>query len=109
MTTYQSETPSSSPEALAALGEYLELALSKGVSFIVVRRGSDSSALYIGDASAPADEWTRSGSISNAVVSSILEATQSGRNDLLIGGQPYRFLRTFTQVENDGAIVFTPV
>jgi hypothetical protein len=46
--------------------------------------------------------------IRNAVVHAILDATQSGLNELVIDGQTYRFVRTFAQVAEHGAIVFTP-
>jgi hypothetical protein len=42
------------------------------------------------------------------VVRAILEATRSGLNELVIQGQTYRFARTFTQVAEHGAVVFTP-
>jgi hypothetical protein len=109
MTTTFRDTPSSSPETLATLAEYLELSLDKGCSFLVVRSRAESSALYVGDAGAPREEWTSCGTIGTGSVNAMLEATQSGRNDLVIGVQTYRFMRTFTQVGDHGAVVFTPV
>lgn len=94
-------------EALSTLSEYLERSLDKGVSVILVRSQTDRSDVWLGDAAETQAEWTRCGFVRNALVADILEATQPGLNSLSIDGQTYRFVRTFTQVGEHGAIVFT--
>lgn len=94
-------------EALSTLAEYLERSLDSGKSLILVRSQSDKSEVYLGDAGESQADWQRCGVVRNAVVSAILEATRSGHNELDIGGQTYRFVRTFTQVENHGAVVIS--
>lgn len=99
----------SDTEALATLSEYLELALDKAGTLIMVRGQTKKSDLYVGDASAPCEEWTGCGAIRHELANAILEATRSGFNQLDINGQTYRFLRTFTQAGNHGAVIFTAV
>ncbi|WP_322041936.1 hypothetical protein [Paraburkholderia sp. J67] len=94
-------------EALATLSEYLERSLDKGASLILVRSQADRSDIFLGDAAEAQADWTRCGFIRNALVAEILEATQPGLNSLSIDGQTYRFVRTFTQVAEHGAIVFS--
>lgn len=94
-------------EALATLSEYLERSLDKGASLILVRAHADRSDIYLGEAGEAQEEWARCGFIRNALVAEILEATRAGLNSLSIDGQTYRFVRTFTQVAQHGAIVFS--
>ncbi|MBN3763414.1 hypothetical protein [Burkholderia sp. Ac-20365] len=107
MTTNSARLPPD-VEALSTLSEYLERALDKALSLIMLRTGADDVRLYIGDVSAPRDEWANCGTIQRELSDTILEATQSGLNRLIIDGQAYRFTRVFAQAENLGAIVFTP-
>lgn len=93
-------------EALATLSEYLELSLDKGKNLILVRGQSGKSDVYLGEPDDPQLEWVRCGSIQNTVASAILEATRSGLNELSIQGQTYRFVRMFTQVLDQGGVVF---
>lgn len=93
-------------EALATLSEYLELSLDKGKNLILVRGQSGKSDVYLGEPDDPQLEWVRCGSIQNTVASAILEATRSGLNELAIQGQTYRFVRMFTQVLDQGGVVF---
>ncbi len=95
-------------EALATLSEYLERSLDAGASLILVRSRSEKSDVYLGDASEAQTDWRRCGVIQNAMVGKILEATNSGFNELTIGNQTYRFNRSFTQVADHGAVVFSP-
>jgi hypothetical protein len=94
-------------EALVTLAEYLELSLDEGKSLILVRSRAESSDVYVGDAGELEEAWARRGAIRNALASAVLGVTRSGFNELTIGGQTYRFVRTFTQVANYGAVVFT--
>jgi hypothetical protein len=94
-------------EALSTLAEYLERSLDSGKSLILVRSQREKSEVYLGDAGEPQEDWVRCGLVRNSVVSAILEATQSGPNELAIAGQTYRFVRTFTQVDNHGAVVIS--
>ncbi|HKT95311.1 MAG TPA: hypothetical protein VJS30_02095 [Paraburkholderia sp.] len=107
MTSISREPHNADAEALATLAEYLELLLDKGQSLILVRSHAESSDIFLGDASEPEEGWTRHGAIRNAMASAVLGVTQSGFNELTIGGQTYRFVRAFTQVANQGAVVFS--
>jgi hypothetical protein len=95
-------------EAASTLSEYLELSLDKGKSLILVRSQGENSDVYLGEPGEPDADLTSYAPIRNAVVHAILDATQSGLNELVIDGQTYRFVRTFAQVAEHGAIVFTP-
>jgi hypothetical protein len=95
-------------EAASILSEYLELSLDKGMSLIVVRSQGEESDVYLGEPGEPDAEWTSCRAVQNSVVRAILESTRSGLNELVIQGQTYRFARTFAQVAEHGAVVFTP-
>lgn len=95
-------------EAVSTLSEYLELSLDKGASLILIRSQSEKSDVYFGEPGDPDADWKGCASIQNTVVRAILEATRSGLNELVIEGQTYRFVRTFAQVAEHGAVVFTP-
>ena len=107
MTTNSARLPPD-VEALSTLSEYLERALDKALSLIMLRTGVEDARLYLGDVSAPKEEWASCGTIHRELSDAILVATQSGLNHLSIDGQTYRFTRVFAQAENRGAIVFTP-
>ncbi|BEU26613.1 MULTISPECIES: hypothetical protein [Paraburkholderia] len=107
MTTNSARLPPD-VEALSTLSEYLERALDKALSLIMLRTGAEDARLYLGDVSAPKEEWSSCGTIHRELSDAILEATQSGLNNVSIDGQTYRFTRVFAQTENRGAIVFTP-
>jgi hypothetical protein len=96
------------PESLRALAEYLELSLDRGTRVVMMRSGTDVCSVYIGD---PADEdhkLARHGTISALVADEILGLTQVGPNRMTVGDQAYRFFRSFTQIADVGAVVFTP-
>ncbi|RZF28538.1 hypothetical protein EVC45_16930 [Paraburkholderia sp. UYCP14C] len=95
-------------EAASALSEYLELSLDKGKSLILVLSQGESSKVYLGDPGEPDADWTSYATIPNTIVRALLDATRSGFNQLVIAGQAYRFARTFAQVDEHGAVVFTP-
>ncbi|TAM00776.1 MAG: hypothetical protein EPN70_21305 [Paraburkholderia sp.] len=108
MDTSSRERLASATEALSTLSEYLERSLDNGASFILVRSRNEQSDVYLGNPAEPQSEWTHCGVIRNTVGAAILEATRSGSNELSIDGQTYRFIRTFTQVAEHGAVVFSP-
>ncbi|MCC8395945.1 hypothetical protein LJ656_25500 [Paraburkholderia sp. MMS20-SJTR3] len=95
-------------EAASTLAEYLELSLDKGKSLILVRTQGGNSNVYLGEPGEPDAELKRCAALQNSVVDAMLEATRSGLNELVIEGQTYRFVRTFAQVAEHGAVVFTP-
>jgi hypothetical protein len=93
-------------EALATLSEYLELALDKGESLILVRTRGGKSEVYLGDPALLQEDWAHLGAIPEPVARAILEGTRSGLNELTIQSQSYRFVRLFAQVADVGAVVF---
>ena len=96
------------PESLLALIKYLDLALDKGKSVVMMRHEVDVCSVYVGD---PADEenpLARQGTIEAGVADEILELTQAGVNRIEVGDQVYRFVRSFTHVAGVGAVVFGP-
>jgi hypothetical protein len=100
----------SSVEAMATLCEYLELALDKGGHLVMVKnRSTGTSTLYVGDVSLPDENLPKCGVIKNDVADAILDATQSGFNELSLNGEAYRFMRFFSHVGNQGAVVFAAV
>ncbi len=96
------------PEPLLALVKYLDLALDEGKCVVMMRHEADVCSVYVGD---PADEenpLTRHGTIAADVADEILELTQAGVNQITVGDQAYRFVRSFTHITDVGAIVFGP-
>jgi hypothetical protein len=96
------------PESLLALLKYLDLALDKGKSVVMMRHEAGVCSVYVGD---PADEenpLARQGTIAAGVADEILELTRAGVNRLEVGDQVYRFVRSFTHVAGVGAVVFGP-
>jgi hypothetical protein len=96
------------PESLLTLAEYLELSLDEGQCVVMIRRGKDVCAVYVGDPAGLPDELTSYGTIASGLAEKILEITQAGVNRIMIGDQAYRFVRSFTHIDKDGAIVFAP-
>jgi hypothetical protein len=95
---------------MATLSEYLELALDKGGHLVMVKsRSSGTSTLYVGDVSLSDGNLPKCGVIRNDLADAILEATVSGFNELHINGEAYRFMRSFTEVDRQGAVVFAAV
>ncbi|BAN26641.1 putative uncharacterized protein [Caballeronia insecticola] len=95
-------------QPLETLAAYLERALDKAASIVMIRHTADVCTVYIGDPAGPKDELKRIHSISNLLADKILESTSSGANRTEINGQTYRFVRSFTQVEDLAAVVFKP-
>ena len=97
-------------EAMATLSEYLELALDKGGRLIMVKsQSSGSCTLYVGDETVSDEDLPKCGAIQSDLANAILESTESGLNELSINGEAYRFMRFFTEVGNQGAVVFAAV
>ena len=96
------------PESLLSLVKYLDLALDKGKSVVMMRHEVGVCSVYVGD---PADEenpLARQGTIATGVADEILELTRAGVNRIAVADQTYRFVRSFTHVGGVGAVVFGP-
>lgn len=99
-----------SVEVMATLSEYMELALDKGGHLVMVRsRSSGTCTLYVGDETMPDENLPKCGVIQSDLADAILESTESGLNELSINGETYRFMRFFTEVGRQGAVVFAAV
>ena len=97
-------------EAMATLSEYLELALDKGGHLVMVKTKSGGTCtLYVGDIPLSEENLRLCALIQNDVADAILEATGSGLNELEINGETYRFMRFFTELDHQGAVVFATV
>ncbi|WP_370711739.1 hypothetical protein [Paraburkholderia sp. IW21] len=97
------------PESLLALAEYLELSLDEGKCLVMIRQDIDICAVYVGDPTGPQDDFTSHGTIAARLADEILESTQAGANRVTIGDQTYRFIRSFMQIDDSGAVVFAPM
>ncbi|ACC74738.1 hypothetical protein PPMP20_29010 [Paraburkholderia phymatum] len=95
-------------EPLLTLAQYLDLSLDTSGSVIMMQRCDDHCAIYIGDADEDQGHWDYRGAIAAPVAGDILKMTRSGPNRIEIGGQKYRFIRSFTHFEDRGATVFSP-
>lgn len=97
----------SSVEAMATLSEYMELALDKGGHLVMVKNPNSSTCtLYLGDETMSDETLPKCGVIRNDLADAILQFTESGFNELSIDGATYRFMRFFTEVGRQGAVVF---
>jgi hypothetical protein len=94
--------------AMQALAESLERALDQATNVILMRHSPDVCTVYLGDPSGPREELRKVATISRKLADEILVLTSSGPNRFQIEGQLYRFTRTFTQVDEAAAIVFSP-
>ena len=94
-------------DALLTLAEYLEISLDTGGSVIVMQSYGDVCAIYVGDSTEPQDHWRYHGTITALLANDVLRLTRSGTNRVEIGGQQYRFVRSFTHFEDRGAAVFS--
>ena len=100
-------SPESVTESLHTLAGYLERALDKATSVVMMRHAPGVCTVYLGDPSGPREELRRVGAIATSLADDMLASTSSGGNHMLIDGQPYRFVRTFTQIEDTAAVVFS--
>lgn len=111
MTTASSLLPSphgQPPESLLALSKHLELALDEGECVVLLRRSADACAVYIGDPTGAEDDLADHGTIAVVLVDEILELTVAGANQMTIGDQAYRFIRSFAHIADCEAVVFNP-
>jgi hypothetical protein len=96
-------------ESLLALAKYLELSLDAGACVVMLRQSADVCPVYVGDPAGTPDDLTRRGTISATLADEILETTHAGVNRITIGEQTYQFFRSFTHIEDRGAVVFAPI
>lgn len=95
---------------MATLCEYMELALDKGGHLVMMKSGaSGACALCIGDETLADETPPKCGTIPNDLANAILESTKSGLNELSVNGETYRFMRFFTEIGRQGAVVFAAV
>jgi hypothetical protein len=99
--------PEQAPESLQTLAEYLERALDTATSIVMMRHTAGVCTVYLGDPIAPREDLKQTAAIPVSVANDVLELTRSGRNQVQIGGQVYRFVRSFTQVGDTAAVVFS--
>ncbi|MGU7773717.1 hypothetical protein ACV229_26485 [Burkholderia sp. MR1-5-21] len=95
-------------EPLLTLAEYLELSLDEGGLVILARTSEQSFTVYVANVTDSLSDIRPRGKIAAATALAILEQTSPGWNQFVVGGQPYRFRRTFAQLEETPATVFTP-
>ena len=99
--------PEQAPESLQTLAEYLERSLDKAASVVMMRHTADVCTVYLGDPAGPREDLRQIGTIAIPLANDMLELTSSGANQMPIGIQVYRFVRSFTQVGNTAAVVFS--
>lgn len=94
-------------ESLRILAEYLERSLDTGASIVMMRNTDGVCTVYLGDPSGEREDLRQIASIDLSLGTEILELTASGANQLAIGEQSYRFIRSFTTIDGSAAIVFS--
>lgn len=99
--------PEQVPESLRTLAEYLELALDSATSIVMMRHTESACTVYLGDPAGLREDLKQIGTITTLLANDILDSTFSGANQLQIAGQGYRFVRSFTQVGETAAVVFS--
>ena len=100
-------SPQSVPESLRVLAQFLERGLDKATSVIMMRHAPGVCTVYLGDPSGPREELRQIGSIATGLADDMLVLTSSGKNMVQIDDQPYRFVRSFTQIDDEAAVVFS--
>ena len=99
--------PEQVSESLQTLAEYLERALDTATSIVMMRHTAGVCTVYLGDPTALREDLTQISAIPVSVANDMLDRTLSGGNQMHIGGQIYRFVRSFTQVGDAAAVVFS--
>jgi hypothetical protein len=99
--------PEHVPEPLLTLAKYLERSLDKATSIVMTRHTASACTVYLGDPSGPLEDLKQIDTIATLLANDILESTSSGANRMHIGGQLYRFVRSFTRVGDAAAVVFS--
>jgi hypothetical protein len=95
------------PESLRMLAEYLERALDSATSVVMMRHTDGVCTVYLGDPSGLPEDLRQIDTITTSLANNMLESTASGANQSQIGGQVYRFVRSFTQIGEAAAVVFS--
>jgi hypothetical protein len=104
---YADGHPELVPESLQTLAEYLERSLDKATSIVMMRHTAGACTVYLGDPAGLREDMKQIGTIAISLANDMLESTSSGANQMQIGGQVYRFVRSFTQVGATAAVVFS--
>jgi hypothetical protein len=99
--------PEQVPESLQTLAEYLERSLDRGASIVMMRHAVDICTVYLGNPTTSREDLTQIAAIPVSVANDMLALTRSGANEMQIGCQVYRFVRSFTQVGDTAAVVFS--
>jgi hypothetical protein len=99
--------PEQVPESLQTLAEYLERSLDTATSIVMMRHAVDTCTVYLGNPTTSREDLTQIAAIPVSVANDMLALTRSGANQMQIGGQVYRFVRSFTQVDATAAVVFS--
>jgi hypothetical protein len=94
-------------ESLRTLAVYLERSLDKATSVVMMRHTTEACTVYLGDPEGSREDLKQIGTITIPVANGILESTSSGANTVQVGDQVYRFVRSFTQVDDTAAVVFS--
>ncbi|ADG14528.1 conserved hypothetical protein [Paraburkholderia atlantica] len=100
-------SPEYVPESLRTLAVYLERSLDNAISIVMMRHTPDACTVYLGDPEGSREDLKQIGTITIPAANGILESTSSGANTMQVGGQVYRFVRSFTQVGDMAAVVFS--
>lgn len=108
MNAAETTTGRGDADPLRTLAGYLEASLDAGASLIVMRHSNDTATFYLGDPSGPREDLKRRATASAALARQFLDLTRAGMNVIEFDGTTYRFFRSFTQVEDAAAVVFTP-
>jgi hypothetical protein len=95
------------PEPLQTLAGYLEQSLDKAVSIVMLRSTDGVCSVYLGDPSGQREDLQQIGAVDLSLANEMLELTRSGANQMAIGDQEYRFVRSFATVGVAAAIVFS--
>jgi hypothetical protein len=101
------DNANSVPESLRTLAGYLERALDGATSIVLMRPTADVCTVYLGDPAGLREDLKQIGTITISCANDMLELTSSGANQMLIGDQIYRFVRSFTQVDDTAAVVYS--
>ncbi|MFM0364709.1 hypothetical protein [Paraburkholderia sediminicola] len=99
--------PGQVPESLQALAEYLERSLDKATSIVMMRHTAGICTVYLGDPAGRREDLSQIGAIAISLANDMLESTSSGANHMQIGGQAYRFVRSFAQVGDMAAVAIS--
>ncbi|WP_277188707.1 hypothetical protein [Caballeronia sp. BR00000012568055] len=95
------------PDPLRVLAGYLERALDRATSVVLMRHEPSICTVYLGDPSGPREDLRQIAAIPSSTADAMLSGTASGSNHIPIDGQPYRFVRSFTLIDDAAAVVFS--